>query len=133
VILLTLLVQGLTLPYLITRLGLFDSFSNDKEEEETKKIKKDLKQHVHQFLKTKYDNETDDRAGMAIFLRKWEEKVKMTDDDRMNEKTKVIFLEILECQRQYLTELNKDPSIDEEIIRMQLYQIDLEEERLKLI
>jgi len=29
--------------------------------------------------------------------------------------------------------LNRDPKIDEEIIRQQLYQIDLEEERLKII
>ena len=51
----------------------------------------------------------------------------------MNKKTKTIFVEVLEIQRQYLTELNKDPKIDEEIIRQQLYQIDLEEERLKVI
>jgi CPA1 family monovalent cation:H+ antiporter len=51
----------------------------------------------------------------------------------MNERTKVIFVELLECQRKYLTELNKDPKIDEEIIRQQFYQLDLEEERLKII
>jgi len=39
----------------------------------------------------------------------------------------------LKIQRQYLVELNKDPKIDEEMIRQQLYQIDLEEERLKII
>jgi len=51
----------------------------------------------------------------------------------MNPRTKIIFLELLETQREYLTELNKDPAFDEEIIREQLYQIDLEEERLKII
>ena len=40
---------------------------------------------------------------------------------------------MLECQRAYLTELNKDPAVNEEIIRTQLYQIDLEEERLKIV
>ncbi|WP_229208759.1 hypothetical protein [Dyadobacter luticola] len=48
-------------------------------------------------------------------------------------KSKAIFVELLEVQRNYLVELNKDPKIDEEIIRQQLYQIDLEEERLKII
>jgi len=38
---------------------------------------------------------------------------------------------MLDHQRRYLSELNKDPSIVEELIRAQLYQIDLEEERLK--
>ena len=51
----------------------------------------------------------------------------------MSEKSKLIFVELLEIQRQYLTELNKDPKINEEIIRQQLYQIDLAEERLKMI
>lgn len=40
---------------------------------------------------------------------------------------------MLESQRQFLAELNKDVSVNEEIIRHQLYQIDLEEERLKMI
>ena len=44
-----------------------------------------------------------------------------------------MLVELLESQRQYLNELNKDVKIDEEIIRVQLYQIDLEEERLKII
>jgi len=51
----------------------------------------------------------------------------------LSEKKMVIFLELLESQRRYLNELNKDPDVDEEIIREQLYQIDLEEERMKII
>jgi len=66
-------------------------------------------------------------------MRHWEEKTKVADDSWMNDKTKAIFIEMLEIQREYLTELNKDPKINEEIIRAQLYQIDLEEERIKSI
>ncbi len=51
----------------------------------------------------------------------------------MNEKAKDIFFEMLESQRQFLSELNKDTSVNEEIIRHQLYQLDLEEERLRMI
>ena len=51
----------------------------------------------------------------------------------MSTKTKALFVELLEIQRRYLAELNRDPKIDEELIRQQLYQIDLEEERLKII
>ncbi|WP_177226020.1 hypothetical protein [Arsenicibacter rosenii] len=51
----------------------------------------------------------------------------------MNPRTKAIFLEMLDIQRQFLAELNKDPAIDEDLIRLQLYQIDLEEERLKIL
>jgi Na+/H+ antiporter len=134
VILLTLLVQGLTLPYLITRSSLFDGLQEEESGESIKqKMKQGLKQHVYQFLKNKYETERNGYVGMEKFLKQWEERSKATDDSWMNERTKVIFVELLESQRQYLTELNKDPMIDEEIIRQQLYQIDLEEERLKII
>lgn len=134
VILLTLLVQGLTLPGFISRSGLFEGVAEEEPEELIKqKMKQGLKQHVYQFLKNKYETDSNAHVGMEKFLKQWEERAKATDDSWMNEKTKVIFVEVLETQRQYLTELNKDPKIDEDVIRQQLYQIDLEEERLKII
>jgi len=131
VILLTLLVQGLTLPYFINRMQLFGDAGNKSEEETIQKVKKGLREHTYIFLKNKYDNELHDHAGMQKLLQHWEEKIKASEEeDWMNNKTKTIYLQMLETQRQYLIELNKDPSINEEIIRAQLYQIDLEEERL---
>ncbi|UIR54887.1 Na+/H+ antiporter [Sphingobacterium sp. SRCM116780] len=133
-ILLTLLIQGLTLPYIIKRSRLFDDIFNEEAEEITRlKMKQGLKKHVYTFLKDKYDNEFNANAIMEKFLKHWEERSEATDDNWMNEKTKLIFIELLESQRAYLTELNKDPKIDEEIIRQQLYQLDLEEERLKIV
>ena len=134
VILLTLVVQGLTLPYLISRSKVFDDFIDEESEEFTKKeMKHGLKLHLYQFVKEKYDTELNDHKGMQLFLRHWEERTKASEDNLMDEKTKAIFAEMLEVQRKYLTELNKSSMIDEEIIRQQLYQIDLEEERLKII
>lgn len=134
VILLTLVVQGLTLPYFINRSRLFDAFINEEAEEKARQqMKQGLMQHAYRFLKNKYDNELNGHAGMEKLLKHWDEKTKAADDSWMNEKTKIIFFELLESQRQYLTELNKDPAVNEEMIRMQLYQIDLEEERLKMI
>jgi len=133
VILLTLLVQGLTLPYLIKRIRLFDIFPDEPEELARQRLKKGLREHTRQFLKDKCDKELHDHAGMQKLLQHWEEKTKAADDDWMNEKTKEIFMEMLESQRKYLAEVNDDASVDEEIIRWQLYQIDLEEERLKIL
>jgi len=133
-ILLTLVVQGLTLPLLIRKSRVFEYVMVDGAEEEARlKMKRGLKQHIYQFLKDKYENELNGHAGMEKFIKQWEERAEATSDSWMNEKTKVIFVELLERQREYLTELNKDPDFDEEIIRTQLYQIDLEEERLKMI
>ncbi|HEV8083816.1 MAG TPA: hypothetical protein VGP55_11465 [Chitinophagaceae bacterium] len=39
---------------------------------------------------------------------------------------------MLEDKRKFLTGLNNDPELGESIIRWQIYQIDLEEERIKL-
>ena len=131
VILLTLLIQGLSLPYFIKRSGLFNAFMEESEETAKQKLKQGLREHTHQFLKDKHANELHDHAGMQKLLQHWEEKTKASNDEWMNSHTRTIFLDMLESQRQYLTNLNKDPAIDEEIIRWQLYLIDLEEERLK--
>jgi len=134
-ILLTLLVQGLTLPMIIKRTGLFNNYIDDEGEAETRqKMKIGLKQHIHQFLKSKHETEWQGNETMAKFIQQWEERAKATEADTwMNDRTKGIFLEMLESQREYLVELNKDPKINEEIIREQLYQLDLEEERLRVV
>lgn len=134
VILLTLLIQGLTLPYFIKRTQFFNGvFDTENEEITRQKMKQGLKQHVYQELKNKYESRFQGNIGIEKILKQWEERAKAADDSWMNENTKIIFVELLESQREYLVELNKDPKIDEEIIRQQLYQIDLEEERLKII
>lgn len=132
VILLTLVVQGLTLPYFIKRMRLFDAFPEEPEDEARKKLRRGLKEHTHQFLKSKTDGELHDQAGMQKLLLHWEEKTKAAEDDWMNEQARTIYLEMLQSQREYLATVNKDPTINEEIIRWQLYQIDLEEERLNM-
>lgn len=134
VILLTLLVQGLTLPYLIRKTGFFDGAFAEESEKVTKlKMKQGLKTHVYEVLKDKYENKYQGNVIIEKTLKQWEERAKVNDENWMNRETKQIFIEILDSQREYLTELNKDQDINEEIIRQQLYQIDLEEERLKRI
>ena len=131
VILLTLVVQGLTLPYFIRRTGWFNTMQEEKEEDTQQKIKKGLREHTYAYLKYKHENELPNHAGMQKILNHWGEKIKSSEEeDWMNDTTKTIYLEILEVQRKYLVTLNKDASINEEFIRAQLYQIDLEEEKL---
>lgn len=133
-ILLTLVVQGLTLPYFINRSHIFDHIMERESHEMSKKeMKHGLKLHIHQFLKNKYENELNGHEGMERLLKLWEQRAKTAEDIWMNDQTKAVFVEMLESQRKYLAELNKDPKVDEEMIRDQLYQIDLEEERLKMI
>jgi CPA1 family monovalent cation:H+ antiporter len=134
VILITLLLQGLTLPYIIRKSKLLDDLIDEKKEEESKrKMKYGLRKHVHQFLKDKYEHEHNGHVILEKMMKFWEERAEDEDDKWMTDEIKKILFEMLESQRQYLDNLNNDPNIDEEIIRHQLFQIDLEEERLRIV
>lgn len=51
----------------------------------------------------------------------------------MTVQAKESYLELLEDQRSFLSKLGKTSDIPDELIRHQIYQIDLEEERIKLL
>lgn len=133
VILLTLLLQGLTLPYFIKKSRLFEITNEPADEEIKAKLKAGLHQHSYRFLKDKYEHECSGHGGVQKMLQQWEAKMNDDKNSLMDDKLKAIYLKMLESQRQYLVEQNKDIHIDEEIIRTQLYKIDLEEEKLRMM
>ncbi len=124
VILVTLVVQGLTLPILLTRSKAFNfALIEESAREAQEKVRIGLKENARSFLRSKQENEH--------LLKLWDEK-STAKEQWVNEKTRAVLFQLLDSQRLYLEELNKDPAIDEEIIRHAMYQIDLEEERLKI-
>jgi CPA1 family monovalent cation:H+ antiporter len=126
------LVQGLTLPYLIRRTGLFEIVATeDPEDVVLKRIRKELREQALAFLKEKVKHEHPKHAGLGHLIAHWENKAN-TNFDPKNAHTRELVLEMLEIQRQHLMVINRDPAIDEEIIRQELYLIDLEEERLRM-
>ncbi len=136
-ILLTLVVQGLTLPWVISKFKPFSGLANlEHDEQETRQhIKKGLKQHVYDHIKNKFESEErwQGHAGMEKVLKHWENQANTQDIRWIDDDIKAVLLEMFDLQRDYLHELNKDPKIDEEIIRQQVYQIDLEEERIRYV
>ena len=133
VILLTLLLQGLTLPYFIKRSKLFDN-PNELSEGETKlKIRNELAVYTVQLIKEKQAKSLFSDAHLQRMVSLWEDKIKQPDHLKMSAEAKQHYLEVLESQRQFLAELNKDSDLDENCIRDQVYQIDLEEERIKML
>lgn len=133
VILLTLVIQGLTLPYFIRRTKAFDLFPDEPEDEALKKLRAGLKAHTHAFLKAKFDGELKENAALQRMMKYWEEKMQSSNEAWMTGKMRKVYLEMLDSQRKYLAEINKDISVDEELIRAQLYQIDLDEEKMKMM
>lgn len=133
VILLTLVVQGLTLPYIIRRSRLFDIVAaDDAEDEALLKIRKGLHGHALGFLRENVHPENPEHAGLRMMITHWENKAHTGAFDPKNEHTMKVVLEMLDSQRQHLMEINRDPKVNEEIIRQELYLIDLEEERLRM-
>ncbi len=133
VILLTLLMQGLTLPYFIKRSKLFDNFDDVPEEETKLKIKNQLAVFTVTLLKEKHQQGLFRDAHLLRMVDQWENKLKQPDNFTMTAEAKQHYLDVLESQRQFVARLNQDPQFDENMIRWQIYQIDLEEERIKLI
>lgn len=134
VILLTLLLQGLTLPYFIKRSRLFDAVDGTPDDEQTKlKIKNELAVFTVGLLKEKHQQGLFGDPHLVHMVEQWERKIKQPDNFKMNPEVRRCYLEVLESQRKFLEKLNKDNTLDETLIREQIYQIDLEEERIKLI
>lgn len=131
VILLTLLLQGLTLPYLIRRSHVFDTLGESNEEVMKLKIKDQLVRETVRLLKEKENIHED--SYLRHMMEQWEHKISQPDRLKMSETTKQTYLELLESQRMFLAKLNKDPEINDQLIMDQIYLIDLEEERVKLL
>lgn len=133
VILLTLVVQGLTLPGIIRRSRLFEIVAHeDPEEVMLRRVRQELHEHALGFLKETAARAEPEHEGLHELIAHWEEKARPASYDPKNKHTRQVIFDMLESQRQHLVRVNRDPEIDEEIIRQELYLIDLEEERLRM-
>lgn len=134
VIILTLFVQGLTLPYIFNRIQLNRLL---QPAEVDKKIEHELRKELWHFSIDKIKNKCQPHFSNNVFLvttlAKWQQKLDATEEELINPESKAIYLELLEAQRNFLIEKNKDPNIDEEIIRKEIGLIDFEEEKIKMI
>ncbi|WP_149726066.1 Na+/H+ antiporter [Campylobacter concisus] len=126
VILLTLVVQGLSLPMLIKSVK-FPDFNDHMPNELARiKIKKALAQASLKFKKEKFTG--DEHFLFQKLEEVWNFELE-SENFEISDEARQRYFEILEEQRKALCELNKDPKIDEEVIRTFLYHIDLEEQR----
>ncbi|RZJ49269.1 MAG: Na+/H+ antiporter [Flavobacterium sp.] len=134
VILLTLLVQGITLPFLINKIHIPDVDQLIPEEETELLIRQQLAEKALEHLHSNYSELLKEQPALQQLARKWEDNKKMANDTTMAEECKVVYLEILSEQRIWLLNKNKEEeTLNEEIIRKQLQYLDLEEERLRYI
>lgn len=131
VILTTLLLQGLTLPFLIKKVNMpsFNDHLPDDEADEL--IKKEMAQYTLEHITKNYG----EMLKISPFLRsihdKWQGKIDDESQIKISPEVKWAYLDILNQQRIWLVDQNNGDRYDEDVIRKHLMRIDLEEERIK--
>jgi Na+/H+ antiporter len=139
IILFTLIVQGISLPYLIRGLGI-KSNKNDEELEEIEARKRMasaaivhieenfafgiLTEEVLSQVKNKYEI----RFNHLNNYSNWKEDKKV---DTIFDQFYQVQEELLNVERNILTGMRKDGTINEEVMRKIEYELDLEETRLR--
>lgn len=142
VILITLVFQGLTLPWLIRKVNLRDRFTLIPEQQQELIIQKKLAQAALRFLEEKYSkerarNEHLDNlfSKLEIDLRFFERELEQSNLARQNslKSYQSIYLEVLEQRRQLLNKMNRRAEFDEELLRKYLLLTDVEEFKVREI
>ena len=130
VIVLSLLVQGLSLPWLIRKLKLEDPDNRPALEEQDRQVRKRLAEFSLDFLKQQkasMDNQFLQQLVARFTYDHFPPELIHTDD---HARYKQIYTDLLENQRMFLVNLNRELEIDEAIIRKYQGLVDLEEEKL---
>lgn len=143
VILVTLVVQGLTLPWLIRKLGIGVKKDDESELEKSLHIQKHLADVSLKLLEQKYQEETVTNPFAANLKDRLEaERLYVNESEAaLNEHGEIehasllrfseIYLHVLDHQRNSLLEINKTSEHDEELIRGYLALLDMEEYKVR--
>ncbi len=134
VIFTTLVLQGLTLPYLIKKIKLphFDDYTTEGETDSF--IKKELANQSLQHIRDNYSSQLNASTLLQDLTAKWQHKTSANFNSVVHADFKAIYLETLEIQRKWLIDkIKTENRLDEDVIQKHLYQIDLEEEKIKLM
>jgi monovalent cation/hydrogen antiporter len=141
VILVTLVFQGLTLPWVIRKVNMEDRYNVIPENVQETILLKKMSRVSLDFLESTYGSQVGanehlknlkDRlqADLKHFTSVYENKL---DNDGSNPMTEhqIIYLELLDVQRKLLHQMNHRSEFDEDIIRKYLSLLDLEETKLR--
>ncbi|NIG55942.1 Na+/H+ antiporter [Chitinophaga sp. Cy-1792] len=133
VILVTLVLQGLTLPILIRKVKLPDWPDHLPKEETEKMIRDEMARESLEFLSTHHPQEMKESFLLRQLTNRYTTQLISAETLNLSPEIKDIYSQILERQRQLLLRKNNsEERIDEEIVREYLHRIDLEEEKMKL-
>jgi len=133
VILLTLLLQGLTLPVLLRRFPLVDRDFVRSEKEIDYDIQNSLAEVAINKIRNDYAHKIESFPALKDQLQKYENQLSSSEIILSFDEYRNIYLDILDTQRMWLIHKNREELLlDEEIIRKHLRLLDLQEEKLSM-
>lgn len=133
VILLTLLVQGLTLPFILRKVKLVDRDFVRSEKEIDYEIQNRLAQVAVDKIRNDYADRIESFPTLKDQLQKYENQLRSSEIIINYAEYRKIYIDILETQRIWLINKNREELLlDEEIIKKHLRLLDLQEERLNM-
>jgi monovalent cation/hydrogen antiporter len=140
VILITLVFQGLTLPWLIRKVKIEDKFNTMTEQEQERMIQQKIASASLQYLEDKHGIDKEQNRHLDNLLARLQLDLNVFQQEdqeltRSNENAlsnyQRIYLELLEYQRKLLHEMNRGTEFDEELIRKYFSLIDIEEFKIR--
>lgn len=137
VIMVTLVFQGLTLPWVIRTVKPEDKYATIPEYEQERIIQQKLARTSVRFLEDRYGNERVHNEQLKGLFAELQAELQSLDgqirDSGKSSLTEfqAVYLQLLERQRSLLDEMNHSAEFDEELIRKYLSLIDLEELRIR--
>nr|WP_314545295.1 Na+/H+ antiporter [uncultured Empedobacter sp.] len=131
VILLTLLVQGLTLPFLITKFKIQDPDFTRSEKEIDNEIRNELAKIGVKRIQDTHFEKLEKFPTIKDQLQIWENRVNSSEVILNFPEYREVYLDIINHQREWLISKNREELLlDEEIVRKHLKMLDLQEEKL---
>lgn len=141
VILVTLVFQGLTLPWVIRKVKLKEQDTHISEEKQETIIQKKLAKTALDFLANTYSDKVEANAYLKNLRHRFETDFQYFSAVAENEQQgqmpnpvaeyQRITLELLDSQRKLLHKMNRHSEFDEELIRKYLSLIDIEEFKIR--
>lgn len=136
VILITLVFQGLTLPWLVRVVKMEDRDHQYSYEEQDAIIRKKLCSVALRLLKEQYQQELSSNELLQSLKTKLEATPVPQPGDQLSDPAhqtfRTVYSAIIKEQRQLLQQLNKKEELDEELIRKHIGILDLEEEKMRM-
>ncbi len=133
VILLTLTIQGLTLPYFIKKAKLEEVDFPEPEHKVALHLEQELFRVSLGYLRSIFPHEEQNGMQYQKLVTTLKEQVNEENDIPVDAQSSEIYCKLIELQRGYLIQIYKEQNaIDDEIIHKKMLILDYQEARLKL-